>query len=68
MQQGDNLSEIAEAYGVGLSELRSWNGLRPGSSYIQVGQRLQILSSATPQPIRDPAPQGLGPAAPGLEA
>jgi len=46
----DTLSEIAEVHGVGLSRIRSWNGLRPGSSYIRVGQKLVIWVPASPQP------------------
>ena len=48
VRSGDNLSEIAEAHRVGLSKLRQWNGLRPGSSYIRVGQKLVVwVSSST---------------------
>ncbi len=49
VRAGDNLSQIAEDHGFGLSQLRSWNGLRPGSSYIRVGQKLAIYPPATPR-------------------
>jgi membrane-bound lytic murein transglycosylase D len=55
----DTLSEVAEAHGVGLSKIRRWNGLRPGSSYIRIGQKLVVWVpiSARPQPVvhRQPA-------------
>jgi membrane-bound lytic murein transglycosylase D len=47
VRSGDNLGQIAEDHGVGLSQLRSWNGLRPGSSYIRVGQKLVVYPPAT---------------------
>ncbi len=50
VRSGDNLSEISEAHDVGLSQLRSWNGLRPGSSYIRVGQKLVIYTTTRPRP------------------
>ena len=40
VKRGDTLSEIAEAHGVRLSQLRQWNGIR--GSRIRVGQRLTI--------------------------
>ncbi|UCD37895.1 MAG: LysM peptidoglycan-binding domain-containing protein [Fidelibacterota bacterium] len=43
----DTLSEIAEAHNVGLSKIRRWNGLRPGSSYIRVGQKLVVWIPAS---------------------
>ncbi len=48
VRPGNNLSEIAEAHNVGLSDLRRWNGLRPGSSYIRVGQKMVIYEPAKP--------------------
>ena len=43
VQPGNALSEIAEAYNVGLSKLRRWNGIRPnGADNIKVGQKLAI--------------------------
>ena len=39
--RGENLSTIAARYGVGLSELQSWNNIR-NPSHIQVGQTLTI--------------------------
>ncbi len=40
VRRGDTISEIAEAHGVGLSRVRSWNNLR--GSRIRTGQRLVI--------------------------
>lgn len=48
----DTLSEIAEGHGAGLSQLRRWNGLRPGSSYIRVGQKLVIWVTTSPSSSR----------------
>ncbi|MFP4520879.1 MAG: LysM peptidoglycan-binding domain-containing protein [Fibrobacterota bacterium] len=41
IKPGNTMSEIAELYNVGLSELRRWNGLRKGSR-IYVGRRLKV--------------------------
>ncbi|MFC1619016.1 LysM peptidoglycan-binding domain-containing protein [Candidatus Neomarinimicrobiota bacterium] len=46
----DTLSEVAEAHGVGLSKVRQWNGLRPGSSFIRMGQKLVIWVPTTSSP------------------
>ncbi len=40
VQSGETLSSIADRYGLGLAELKRWNGLR--SSRIRVGQRLRL--------------------------
>ena len=40
VRNGDVLGVIAEKYGVGLSQLRSWNGIR--GNMIRVGERLVI--------------------------
>jgi membrane-bound lytic murein transglycosylase D len=40
VRSGDFLGKIAEKYGVGVSEIKRWNGLR--SNNITVGQRLVI--------------------------
>ncbi|MBO6575299.1 MAG: LysM peptidoglycan-binding domain-containing protein [Rhodothermales bacterium] len=40
VRQGDTLSEIAEAHGVGLSRVRAWNNLR--GSRIRTGSRLVL--------------------------
>ena len=42
VKSGDFLGKIAERYGVGVSELKRWNGLR--SNNLKVGQRLIIYS------------------------
>ncbi len=40
VRSGDYLGRIAERYGVGVSQIKRWNGLR--NSRIRVGQRLTI--------------------------
>ncbi|MEX0274053.1 MAG: LysM peptidoglycan-binding domain-containing protein [Flavobacteriaceae bacterium] len=40
VRSGDYLGKIAERYGVGVSQIKRWNGLR--SNRLQVGQRLTI--------------------------
>jgi len=40
VRSGDYLGKIAERYGVGVSQLKRWNGLR--SNNLRVGQRLTI--------------------------
>ncbi|MFT4604291.1 MAG: membrane-bound lytic murein transglycosylase D [Rhodothermales bacterium] len=44
VRRGDTTSEIAEAHGVGLSRVRSWNSL--SGSRIRTGQRLVIYVAA----------------------
>ena len=44
VKSGETLSEIAESYGIGLSQVRAANGLR--SNNIRVGQRLVIPATA----------------------
>ena len=46
VRSGDYLGKIAERYGVGVSQIKRWNGLR--SNYLRVGQRWTIYSS---QPV-----------------
>ena len=41
VQSGDFLGRIAERYGVGVSQIKQWNGLR--SNNLRVGQRLTIF-------------------------
>ena len=40
VRRGDNLSKIARRYGISISTLKSWNGLR--SNRINVGKRLVV--------------------------
>lgn len=40
VKRGDTLSQIAESYGVGVSQLRQWNSLR--GSNIRIGQHLTV--------------------------
>ena len=43
VRPSDTLGELAEAYGVGYSRLRSWNGIRSSTAgNIMVGQRLVV--------------------------
>lgn len=41
VRSGDYLGRIAERYGVGVSQIKQWNGLR--SNNLRVGQRLTIF-------------------------
>ena len=41
VRSGDYLGKIAERYGVGVSQIRRWNGLRRDN--LKVGQRLTIF-------------------------
>jgi membrane-bound lytic murein transglycosylase D len=41
VKSGDYLGKIAERYGVGVSQIKQWNGLR--SNNLRVGQRLTIF-------------------------
>ena len=53
VRPGDTLGDIAESYNVGLSRVRSWNGIRPGSDNLRVGQKLVIWThAAKPVPRR----------------
>lgn len=42
VKQGENLSSIARAYGVRLSDMRLWNNLPIGADDIRVGQKLNV--------------------------
>lgn len=42
VRSGDYLGKIAERYGVGVSQIKRWNGLR--NNNLRVGQRLTIYS------------------------
>lgn len=46
VRSGDYLGKIAERYGVGVSQIKRWNGLR--SNNLRVGQRLTIFPRRTP--------------------
>lgn len=55
VRSGDYLGKIAERYGVGVSQIKRWNGLR--SDNLRVGQRLTIFprrpvttASSNPKP------------------
>ena len=41
VKSGDYLGKIAERYGVGVSQIKRWNGMR--SNDLRVGQRLTIF-------------------------
>lgn len=47
VRSGDYLGKIAEQYGVGVSQLKRWNGLR--SNNLRVGQRLTIFPRRMPR-------------------
>ena len=46
VRSGDYLGKIAERYGVGVSKIKQWNGLR--SNDLRVGQRLTIYPRRMP--------------------
>lgn len=57
VRSGDFLGKIAERYGVGVSQIKRWNGLR--SNNLRIGQRLTIYpkknATAAVQPKSTPA-------------
>ncbi|MDN3723087.1 LysM peptidoglycan-binding domain-containing protein [Aequorivita sp. SDUM287046] len=48
VKRGDYLGRIAEKYGVGVSQIKSWNGMR--SNTVNVGQNLIIYPKKNAQP------------------
>lgn len=54
VRSGDYLGKIAERYGVGVSQIKRWNGLR--SNMLRVGQRLTIYprKPVSSQPVTSP--------------
>lgn len=46
VRSGDYLGKIAERYGVGVSQIKRWNGLR--SNDLRIGQRLTIFPRRNP--------------------
>ncbi|WP_240042634.1 LysM peptidoglycan-binding domain-containing protein [Maribacter aurantiacus] len=46
VRSGDYLGKIAERYGVGVSQIKRWNGLR--SNNLRIGQRLIIFPKKQP--------------------
>jgi len=46
VRSGDFLGKIAEKYGVGVSQIKNWNGLR--SNNLRIGQRLTIYPRKFP--------------------
>ncbi|WP_310555322.1 LysM peptidoglycan-binding domain-containing protein [Flavobacterium sp.] len=43
VKKGDNLSDIAQKYGVALSDMKRWNNIR--SNTVQLGRKLKIQSN-----------------------
>lgn len=59
VKSGDFLGKIAERYGVGVSQIKSWNGLK--SNNLRIGQRLTIYPRkypATASNVRNAANTG----------
>lgn len=54
VKRGDFLGKIAERYGVGVSQIRSWNGMR--SNTVKVGQNLIIYPKKSAQDIASNTP------------
>ncbi|MCK0191641.1 LysM peptidoglycan-binding domain-containing protein [Arenibacter sp. F20364] len=49
VRSGDFLGKIAERYGVGVSQIKNWNGLR--SNNLRIGQRLTIYPRRIPSNV-----------------
>jgi len=54
VKSGDYLGRIAERYGVGISQIKSWNGMR--SNTVRVGQNLIIYPKKSTQDIASNSP------------
>ncbi len=54
VKRGDYLGRIADRYGVGVSQIRSWNGMR--SNTVKVGQNLIIYPKKSSQEIASNKP------------
>ncbi|WP_139854180.1 LysM peptidoglycan-binding domain-containing protein [Aequorivita sinensis] len=54
VRRGDFLGKIAQRYGVGVSQIKNWNGMR--SNNLKVGQNLIIYPKKNPQDIASNAP------------
>lgn len=54
VKRGDYLGRIAERYGVGVSQIKNWNGMR--SNTVKVGQNLIIYPKKSSQDIASNAP------------
>ena len=52
VRSGDYLGRIAKRYGVGVSQIKRWNGLR--SNNLRVGQRLTIFPRGSIAPLMTP--------------
>ena len=57
VKRGDYLGRIADRYGVGISQIKNWNGMR--SNTVKVGQNLIIYPKKSSKDIANnsPAPQ-----------
>ena len=64
VRSGDYLGKIAERYGVGVSQIKRWNGLK--SNNLRIGQRLTIYprKPVTSKPAAPPKSNGSGSADP----
>jgi len=56
VQPGEDITTIAEQYGLTVEQLRDWNNLRPGQ-FLRVGQRLRL----TPPGAAAAAPEEVAP-------
>lgn len=45
VRTGDTLYQIAQMYGVGISDLRAWNGMGAAETLLRVGQRLRVVEN-----------------------
>ncbi|MCW5514664.1 LysM peptidoglycan-binding domain-containing protein [Muriicola sp. Z0-33] len=60
VRSGDYLGKIAERYGVGVSQIKRWNGLR--SNNLRVGQRLTIFPRRPITQVAKASPKASKPA------
>ena len=51
VKNGDYLGKIAERYGVGVSQIKRWNGLR--SNNLRIGQRLTIYPKKPSKSVQE---------------
>jgi membrane-bound lytic murein transglycosylase D len=60
VRSGDYLGKIARQYGVGISQIKQWNGLR--NNNLRIGQRLTIYPRGTVTPPKTTASSSQTPA------
>lgn len=56
VQSGDTLTDIANKYGVSVSELRQWNGMSVGDTLL-AGKVLKLYDTGSSRPVQSSRPQ-----------